>query len=124
MVNFLQILMNEDDASELELENRILRPPEEREENRIKPNPTIKNQPVFMDPGPVRNLAREKQYKQLPKGLHLEITGRVQHDSNEPHSLVADKLRETSSSGSCWHDPPVSSNVYVTDDNECSLDYS
>lgn len=124
MVNFLQILMNEDDASELESENRILRPPEEREENRIKPNPTIKNQPVFMDTGPVRNLAREKQNKKLPNGLDLEITGRVQHDSNEPHCLVAEKLRETSSSGSYQRDPPVSSNVYVTDDNECSLDYS
>lgn len=123
-VNHLQIVMNEDNASELESENRILRPSDERELNRIKPNPTIRMQPVFMDPGPTRNLAREKQNSTLPKGLCFEITGRVQHDRSELQCLAVDGRQETSSSGSIWHDPTVSSNADVTDDNECSLDYS
>ncbi|KAJ8772957.1 hypothetical protein K2173_028134 [Erythroxylum novogranatense] len=79
-----KVLVNEDEASELKLENRILRPPDERERevNRIKPNPNLRIQPIFIDPGPTKKPGKGKQpTKSLPNGLCLEITGRVQHDS-------------------------------------------
>ncbi|PIN25796.1 Activating signal cointegrator 1 [Handroanthus impetiginosus] len=78
-----KVLLNEDEASE-EMQNRILlRPPEEREENRIKPNPNLKIQPIFIDPGP-RKTAKDKFLdKGLGNGLCLEISGRVQHGTNE-----------------------------------------
>lgn len=88
--------MNEDEVSELESENRILRPPDEREVNRIKPNPMLKVQPVFVDLGPSKKSGRGKQpNKSLTGGLCLEITGRVQHDSNELKYLMKDKQVET-----------------------------
>ncbi|XP_062168426.1 uncharacterized protein LOC133874584 [Alnus glutinosa] len=91
-----KVLLNEDDVSELESENRILRPPDEREVNRIKPNPMLKVQPVFVDPGPSKKSGRGKQpNKSLTGGLCLEITGRVQHDSNELKYLMKDKQVET-----------------------------
>ncbi|CAA0820840.1 Unknown protein [Striga hermonthica] len=77
-----KVLLNEDEASE-EMQNSILlRPPEEREEVRIKPNPNLKIQPVFIDPGP-RIAAKEKSLTTLSSGLCLEISGRVQHRTNE-----------------------------------------
>ncbi|KAB1199351.1 Activating signal cointegrator 1 [Morella rubra] len=79
-----KVLLNEDEVSELESENRILRPLEEREVNRIKPNPNLKVQPVFVDPGPSKKPDKGRQpNKGLTNGLCLEITGRVQHESNE-----------------------------------------
>lgn len=84
-----QVLVNEDDVSESGSENRILRPAEERELNRIKPSPNLRVQPVFMDPGPTRNSAKGRQRNSvLQTGLCLEITGRVRHDRNEPTSLI------------------------------------
>ncbi|GER38572.1 activating signal cointegrator 1 [Striga asiatica] len=77
-----KVLLNEDEASE-EMQNSILlRPPEEREEVRIKPNPNLKIQPVFIDPCP-RKASKEKSLTSLSTGLCLEISGRVQHGTNE-----------------------------------------
>ncbi|KAI5569042.1 hypothetical protein BDE02_12G052400 [Populus trichocarpa] len=79
-----KVLLNQDDVEELKSENRILRPLDEggREVNRIKPNPSLRVQPVFLDPGPSRKPAKGKQSNKggLSKGLCMEITGRVQHD--------------------------------------------
>ncbi|KAK2973542.1 hypothetical protein RJ640_010597 [Escallonia rubra] len=84
-----KVLMNEDEASE-ELQNRsLLRPPDEREANRIKPNPTLKVQPVFLDPGPSKkNVKGNYSNKGPSNGLCLEISGRVQHDTNELRRVV------------------------------------
>lgn len=81
---FLQVLVNEDEVSELQSDNRILRPPDERAVNRIKPNPTLKIQPVFVDLGFNKRSAEDRQSnKGQSRGLCLEITGRVQHDKND-----------------------------------------
>lgn len=73
-------MVNEDEV----LENIILRPLDERETNRIKPNPTLRVQPIFMDPRPSRKPNKGKQLnKSLKNDMRLEMTGRVQHDSNE-----------------------------------------
>lgn len=74
----LQVVVNENEASELESEYRILRPAEEGEFCRIKPNPSSQVQPRFIDPGPLRNVSRGLQTR-FQNGLCLEITGRVQH---------------------------------------------
>ncbi|XP_052179498.1 uncharacterized protein LOC127792892 [Diospyros lotus] len=109
-----KVLMNEDDVSELQLENRILRPPDEREANRIKPNPTLKVQPIFIDPGPGRRppVRGSNRNKGLPNGLCLEISGRVQHDNNEI-SLTS------------WDGNANAGNrsLQREDDADCSLDY-
>lgn len=77
------MLLNEDEASE-EMQNSILlRPPEEREAIRIKPNPNLRIQPIFIDPSP-RNTSKDKNLNMgLSNGLCLEISGRVQHTTNE-----------------------------------------
>ncbi|OAY47629.1 activating signal cointegrator 1 isoform X2 [Manihot esculenta] len=88
-----KVLVNQDEVSELESENRILRPQDERERemNRIKPNPTLAIQPIFMDPGPSTKPVKGKQRdKVLPNGLCLEVTGRVQHDSNQLKYFMID----------------------------------
>ncbi|KAL3528372.1 hypothetical protein ACH5RR_007694 [Cinchona calisaya] len=91
-----KVLMNEDEASE-ELQNRILlQPSDEREAARIKPNPTLQIQPVFVDPGP-RKAPKENLNKCLSNGLCLEISGRVQHDNNELKHVVLDDRVGTSS---------------------------
>ena len=101
--NAVQVLLNQDDVEELKSENRILRPLDEgdREVNRIKPNPSLRVQPVFMDPGPSRKPAKGKQSNKggLSKGLCMEITGRVQHNSNELKYVMFDNRSETSSIG-------------------------
>lgn len=87
-----QVMLNEDDVSELETENSIfLQPADEREVNRIKPNPTLRVQPIFIDPGLSKKPAKGKQTNWcLTNGLRLEITGRVQHDNNELKNLMID----------------------------------
>lgn len=88
--------MNEDEVSE-ELQNRILlQPSEEREVARIKPNPNLKIQPVFVDPGP-RKTAKENLKKCLSNGLCLDISGRIQHDNNEFNHFITDDRLGTSS---------------------------
>ncbi|XP_040987987.1 activating signal cointegrator 1 [Juglans microcarpa x Juglans regia] len=87
-----KVLLNEDEVSEIESENRILRPRDEREVNRIKPNPSLRVQPVFLDPGSTKKPDKGRQpNKGLTKGLCLEITGRVQHDSNELRYFLKDR---------------------------------
>ncbi|KAK6261630.1 hypothetical protein QUC31_007446 [Theobroma cacao] len=91
-----KVLLNEDEVSELESENRILlRPPDEREMNRIKPNPNLRVQPVFLNPAPSKKPSKSKQPSKSPaNGLCLEITGRVQHDSNELKYFMTEKQIE------------------------------
>ncbi|XP_050221481.1 uncharacterized protein LOC126671734 [Mercurialis annua] len=96
-----KVMVNQDEASELKSENRILRPADERENeaNRIKPNPTLNIQPIFIDPGSSNKPAKSKQTdKRVSKGLCLEVTGRVQHDNNELKHFMIDNQLETSSS--------------------------
>ncbi|CAN4088471.1 unnamed protein product [Withania somnifera] len=83
-----RVLLNKDEADE-ELQKGILfRPAEGRESTRIKPNPNLKVQPVFVDPGP-RKTSKEKNNMKGPRnGLCLEITGRVQHDISEHSRLI------------------------------------
>ncbi|EPS69976.1 hypothetical protein M569_04788 [Genlisea aurea] len=72
-----KVLLNEDEAVE-ELQNRILLQPSDQTP-RIKPNPSLKLQPIFIDPGP-----RKAVKDPSGGGLYLAITGRVQHDIHNP----------------------------------------
>ncbi|KAL5747439.1 hypothetical protein ACOSP7_024442 [Xanthoceras sorbifolium] len=93
-----KVLLNQDEASELQSENRILlRPQDEKEVNRIKPNPSLQVQPIFIDPGPTKKPVKGKKQTNRcrPSGLCLEITGRVQHDKNELKHLMIDNQAET-----------------------------
>ncbi|XP_074277373.1 uncharacterized protein LOC141601010 [Silene latifolia] len=86
-----RVLINEDDVSELESGLNILRPPDEKEISRVKPNPSLQVQPIFIDPGPSERPHKGKGAgKGLSKGLCLEISGRVQHDKNELKRYVDD----------------------------------
>ncbi|KAJ0248388.1 hypothetical protein HA466_0154930 [Hirschfeldia incana] len=111
-----KVLLNEDDISELESGNRILGPPETKAVNRIKPNPTAKLIPIFLDPGPTEKKtttiggASKRDKKKNRNGLCLEITGRVQHDRSELKYLQADPSS-------------VIDGLHVEDGGECSLDY-
>ncbi|ESW27310.1 hypothetical protein PHAVU_003G190700 [Phaseolus vulgaris] len=118
-----KVLVNKDEVSELQSENRILRPRDEREVNRIKPNPTLKFQPVFVDLGFSRKSAKDKQsHKGISKGLCLEITGRVQHDSNDQKYLMMENQLATASNENVWH---VSSGngVHMEAHGECLPSY-
>lgn len=106
-----RVLLNQDDVSELESGLSILRPPDAREGSRIKPNPTLQVQPTFIDPGPIEKPAKGKHSKTkgLSKGLCLEISGRVQHDTNEfKHFMMEDRRGSSSvhanSQGQSWND--------------------
>ncbi|GAB4846563.1 hypothetical protein Ancab_025569 [Ancistrocladus abbreviatus] len=93
-----KVLFNQDELSEMQSENSILRPPDEREVNRIKPNPTLRVQPIFIDPGSNERPDMGKHLgKGLSKGLCLEISGRVQHENNELNYFVRDDRFESSS---------------------------
>lgn len=105
--------MNKDEASELESEYRILRPPEERDLNRIKPNPTVRVQPMFVDTRPAKKPVKGKESRRLANGLCLEISGRVQHDDGELRHLRSGSLRDRGS----WQGREG-------DDPELSLDYN
>ncbi|XP_010258368.1 PREDICTED: activating signal cointegrator 1 [Nelumbo nucifera] len=119
-----KVVMNEDEASELELDNRILRPRDERELNRIKPNPTGRIQPVFVDPGPGRKPSVGKQKNSRPSnGLCLEISGRVQHESSQLQQFMAEGMQSGASNGSFSWEPSVSKSSGVEDENKCFLDY-
>lgn len=84
--------MNEDEVSEDTQNTLLLRPPDEREANRIRPNPSLRIQPVFVDPGPTKKTSFSKGNnhlnRSLPNGLCLEISGRVQHDTKELKGLM------------------------------------
>lgn len=81
-----KVLLNENEASEPLQKSILLKPANEREVNRIKPNPTLEIQPIFIDPGPSKQngTGKAKHVKKgVSTGLCLEISGRVQHDSSE-----------------------------------------
>ncbi|KAI3685111.1 hypothetical protein L6452_34345 [Arctium lappa] len=81
-----KVLLNEDEASEQLQKSILLRPADDREANRFKPNPSLEIQPIFIDPGSSKKNADGKAKhvnKGLAKGLCLEISGRVQHDTTE-----------------------------------------
>lgn len=119
-----KVLVNEDDASELVSEHSILRPPEEREVNRIQPNPNIRVQPVFVNIGSSRQPSKAKQSR-LASGLCLEVTGRVQYDDSYTKRSVATRRgNNRSSDGKDWQSPPSSSSKEQDDSFECSLDYN
>ncbi|KAH0453740.1 hypothetical protein IEQ34_018064 [Dendrobium chrysotoxum] len=103
-----KVVLNKDEASEMESQYRILRPAEEREQNRIKPNPSVRIQPVFVNTEPSRNPDKRKQNALTANGFCLEISGRVQHDNNELRRLVGNYSRHDASVGE--------------DEPECSVD--
>ncbi|KAM7483308.1 hypothetical protein LguiB_007891 [Lonicera macranthoides] len=90
-----KVLMNEDEVSEDTQNTLLLRPPDEREANRIRPNPSLRIQPVFVDPGPTKKTSFSKGNnhlnRSLPNGLCLEISGRVQHDTKELKGPMLDE---------------------------------
>lgn len=111
--------MNEDEVSELQSDNRILRPPDEREANRIKPNPTLRIQPIFVDLGFSKKSTKDRQSNKGPSnGLCLEITGRVQHDSNDMKYFMKDSQLATASHGNFRR---VNGGLHGEDDGECLL---
>ncbi|VVB04523.1 unnamed protein product [Arabis nemorensis] len=110
-----KVLLNEDDISELESGNRILGPSETKNVNRIKPNPTAKLIPIFLDPGPTEkkpnsSSSSKRDNKKNRNGLCLEISGRVQHDRSELKYLQTDPSS-------------VIDGLHVEDGGECSLEY-
>uniref|UniRef100_A0A7N0U9Y9 Activating signal cointegrator 1 n=1 Tax=Kalanchoe fedtschenkoi TaxID=63787 RepID=A0A7N0U9Y9_KALFE len=122
-----KVLINEDDVSALESEAGILRPPEEKEVNRIKPNPTIKEQPVFIPLDPTTKPTKSKSTTvRLANGLSLEITGRVQHESTDLKVFKPDKHQKSASSSSKnpWPGPQAQDSSPIDDSTECSLDYN
>ncbi|KAI6683079.1 hypothetical protein NL676_028992 [Syzygium grande] len=103
-----KVLFNEDEVSEMESRSSILKPPDEREVNRIKPNPTLRVQPIFIDHGLKKKPDKGKMpNKSLKSGLCLEITGRVQHKRNELKHFIVDDHLETTSNGKSWHGPSL-----------------
>ncbi|KNA14797.1 hypothetical protein SOVF_104210 [Spinacia oleracea] len=115
-----RVLLNQDDASELESGLNILRPSDKKEVSRIKPNPSLQVQPVFIDPGPREKPLKDKRSsKGLNKGLCLEISGRVQHDRNELKRIVGEPLGSSSANdhlqGQSWNGV-----ARMEDDAECS----
>ncbi|CAI8610045.1 unnamed protein product [Vicia faba] len=123
-----KVLLNQDEVSESKSDNRILRAPDEREVNRIKPNPTLKIQPVFVDLGFSKKSANDRQAnkgkqsnKGLNKGLCLEITGRVQHDSNDLKYLQQSQFA-TDSNEKNWRVPSGNGGLHVEDNGECLLE--
>ncbi|XP_056175304.1 uncharacterized protein LOC130140297 [Syzygium oleosum] len=118
-----KVLFNEDEVSEMESQSSILKPPDEREVNRIKPNPTLRVQPIFIDPGPKKKPDKGKvPNKSFKSGLCLEITGRVQHERNELKHFIVDDHLETTSNGKSWHGPSVGRGVHIEDGAKCYLE--
>ncbi|KAL5201680.1 hypothetical protein ABZP36_036034 [Zizania latifolia] len=92
-----KVVLNKDEATELESEHRILRPLEEKDQSqRIQPNPTIREQPMFIETGSVKpKTDRVRQSKRLAKnGLCLEVTGRLQHDDKDLQSFLGGKMKK------------------------------
>lgn len=122
----MQVLFNQDEGLDSVPNSGILRPPDEKELNRIKPNPTLKMQPIFIDPGPMKKADRGKaSNKTLGSGLCLEITGRVQHDDNElKHLMTENQQAESVVSGNekSWRGPSVSRGLIPEDEAERYLE--
>jgi hypothetical protein len=128
IIYFFQVLLNQDEVSESQSDTRILRAPDEREINRIKPNPSLKIQPVFVDLGFGKKSANDRQAnkgkqsnKGLNKGLCLEISGRVQHDSSDLKYLQQNQFA-TDSNEKNWQVPSGNGGLHTEDDGECLLD--
>ncbi|KAG9451285.1 hypothetical protein H6P81_011250 [Aristolochia fimbriata] len=118
-----KVLMDSDGQNP-ESEYRILRPADEREVNRIKPNPTVAIQPAFVDPGQPRNPARGKENTKTPTGLCLEVSGRVQHDGTEGEQKIAAGKHGPDANNNLWKSPAVGGDSHMTgDEPECSFDY-
>ncbi|XP_051187852.1 uncharacterized protein [Lolium perenne] len=116
-----KVILNNDEAAEAESGQGIMRPLEQKHQvQRIQPSPTTREQPFFIETGPVKpRTDRVKQNKKLTKnGLCLEVTGRVQHDDKDPQSFLGGKMKKGdhiaySSFGQAREG----------DDYECSLDF-
>lgn len=116
-----RVLLNQDDVSELESGFSILRPPDDREVSRIKPNPTLQVQPIFIDPGAIEKPTKGKSSnKGLSKGLCLEISGRVQHDSNEFKRLMREDHLGSSPGNDFSQEQSWSGVSRMEDDAECT----
>ncbi|TVU09521.1 hypothetical protein EJB05_43001 [Eragrostis curvula] len=115
-----KVILNKDGAAtELESEHPILRPSEDQS-HRIQPNPTIREQPVFVETGPVKpKTDRARQSKRLGKnGLCLEVTGRVQHDDKDLQRIQSGKMKEGDHLAYSSFGQPREG-----DDFECSQDF-
>jgi hypothetical protein len=116
-----KVILNNDGATELESEHPILRPSEDKDQShRIQPNPTIREQPVFVETGPVKpKTGRARQSKRLGKnGLCLEVTGRVQHDDKDLRRIQSGKMKEGDHLAYSSFDQ-----LREGDDYECSQDF-
>ncbi|KAL6846578.1 hypothetical protein ACP4OV_024026 [Aristida adscensionis] len=116
-----KVILNKDGATELESEHPIMRPSEEKDHShRIQPNPTIREQPVFIETGPVKlQTDRIKQSKRLAKnGLCLEVTGRLQHDDKDLQSILSGKMKKGDHLAYSSFGQPREG-----DDYECSQDF-
>ena len=104
---------------------QLLRRPDEREVNRIKPNPNLRMQPIFLNPAPSKKPSKSKQPSKNPvNGLCLEITGRVQDDYNELKYFMTDKQIEAAWNWSLGKDTKVNSGLDAADDDQCSLNWT
>lgn len=125
----LQVLFNQDEGLESAPgSSGILRPPEEKELNRIKPNPNLKLQPIFIDPGPdpkrkpdVLKASSNRVLGGGGGGMSLEITGRVQHDDNELKHLIIENQSASMAGGNekPWRVPLVSRGSVPAEETEC-----
>ncbi|GAB2223811.1 hypothetical protein Droror1_Dr00004552 [Drosera rotundifolia] len=117
-----KVMFNEDEIPDLEPENSILRPLDAREANRIKPNPTAKIQPIFIDPGPRERPDKGKQHlgKGLSNGLCLEISGRVQHDRIQLKTFAQDNQLDSSLEDELWQEVPADRYSLMEADAPCS----
>ncbi|XP_057759504.1 uncharacterized protein LOC130979931 [Arachis stenosperma] len=115
-----KVLLNEDEVSELESDNRILRPPNEKEVNRIRPNPSLRVQPIFVDLGFTKKHTKDRQTnKGVSNSLCLEITGRVQHESNDMKYFMMDNQLAAAASSEKFWKASSANGVYDDDDGEC-----
>lgn len=76
-------------------------------------------QPIFIDPGPIEKPPKGKRSgKGLSKALCLEISGRVQHDTNEFKRFLMEDRRGhdySQAQGQSWNDLS-----HMEDDAQCS----
>ncbi|GLJ50084.1 hypothetical protein SUGI_1065250 [Cryptomeria japonica] len=122
-----KVVMTDQVAAELETQNSILRPTfvtEDRASNRIKSNPHIREQPVFIDASGAGNSRRDKKVLGSHTGLLYEISGRVQHDDPLVGTLSPGGIKLTEISVNApWQGPKVRMQSFgELENNECSVD--
>ncbi|KAH9295843.1 hypothetical protein KI387_039431, partial [Taxus chinensis] len=97
-----KVVMTDQEAAKLESQSGILRPiflTEDRACNRIKENPHIREQPVFIETSESGNAPTPKSYNKDKKagrsntGLLYEISGRVQHDDSLMGALSLGRIQ-------------------------------